>query len=124
MAKITGRAFVRLGGTLLETKSGGTLNPGGFERTPHNGDSGYLGHSEKPVNSELELTMAHLPTSSLKAIANGEPAEITFETDNGAVFTIREAVCQNPPVLNAGEGEYSVTFFGHPAEEQTGGASG
>jgi hypothetical protein len=109
---ILGHAVIRVNGTEIKSKSGATLNPGGFQRTPHNGAGKSWGYSRKWVNPSLECVIAADEDVDVIEINAIEEASITFEGDNGLSYLITKAAPQDPAPLNEDSGDIKVTFIG------------
>lgn len=118
MAKIFGRAFIRVNGATLASMPGsGKIDPGGVERSPVVGDSGFLGYTEKPVHGEVECDIAVDANTDIGALNKTTDASITFECDSGQVFVMRNASLATPVKAQSGDGKASVKFIGSPAEQ-------
>lgn len=104
MSQVTGRVYISLSGIgRIRSKEGAKLNTGGIEREAAISDAGVDGFSEKVVAPSVDCTIHHtadIRLSQLQAFADGT---LTFETDTGRVFTLRNAWCAKPPELNKGE---------------------
>ncbi len=118
MSQITGRAFIKHNGKLLRSKAGAKLNLGGVQRNTVKGDTGVHGFSEETAEPSIECTISHGADTSLSELADITDASITFETDTGKVYILRNAWVESPPELTAGEGEVPLRFVGISCEEQ------
>ncbi len=113
-----GRAFIRVNGVSVASLPGtAKLSPGGLERTPVTGDHGYLGHTAKPVHSEVECDIAVDANTDIQALNDTEDATITFECDSGQVYIVRNAASATPAAMQSGDGKASLKFIGAPAEK-------
>lgn len=117
--QLTGRAFIKLNGNLLRSKEGAKLNLGGVNRPPVTGDTGVHGYTERPVAPWIECTISHGADTNLQELADFRDGSVSFETDTGKSYVLREAWCENPPELTTGEGEVTLRFSGMSAEEVT-----
>ncbi|EYC52890.1 hypothetical protein AZ34_11865 [Hylemonella gracilis str. Niagara R] len=118
--KLLGRAFVRVNGNTLASLPGtAKLRIGGMARTPINGDSGYLGYTEKFVNSEISLEYAVDELTDPIALNDVKDAVVTFEADTGQVWVIRNATASGAEdnEVSSGEGKATIKFFGDAAQQ-------
>jgi hypothetical protein len=116
--QIFGRAFIRIDGVTQPTLPGSSkLNPGGFERTPINGDAGYLGQTEKLVNAEVECDIAVDADTDIIGLNATKNAVVTFQCDTGQIYIVRNASLATPVSLQSGDGKASLKFIGSPAED-------
>lgn len=116
--QLFGRAFIRVNGQTIASLPGSSkLNPGGVERSPVNGDFGFLGFSEKPVNAEVECDIAVDSTTDIVALNRTIDATITFEADTGQVWVMRNAALAAPVSLQSGDGKASIKFIGSAVEQ-------
>jgi hypothetical protein len=110
--KATGRVKVKIDGELLRSKPGASIQIGGVKRTPVPLDVGF-DHKEEPVPAEVKCTLSHVGATDLRAIRAFENGTVTYETDNGPVYTVPNAYCADMGELK--DGEVEVTFGGDPA---------
>lgn len=103
MAQVTGRVFVNVNGARIRSKPGAKLNMGGTERTAEVSDAGVDGYSEKIVPPRVECQVNHTADVNLDDFRNFRTGTVTFETDTGSVFTLRDAWCAKPPELTGGD---------------------
>jgi len=115
--QITGRVRVSVSGNLLRSKSGAKLNIGGVERTPVDGDSGPHGFTEKTMVPFIECVISHTSDTDLEELKNMTDESITFETDTGKSYVLRNAWLENVIELAGGDGEVSLKFSGMSAEQ-------
>lgn len=113
MAKLSGNATVRLDGLSLRMKDA-EIDLGGFDRESKFADSKRVGYTEKPVASMVKGTIIHGTDTDLFKVRDAVSVTITFVTDTGVTYTVRDAACSKPPVLKS-EGEADVEFGGEPA---------
>lgn len=118
--KVTGTAFIKANGKLLRSEKGGRLiGFAGVEREAKIYAGGIAGYSENPVAPRIECRLLHMADTSLEEIRAIVDATITFETDGGRTYVLRNAWCSNAIDIDAGEGMVDVTFTGISAEEMT-----
>lgn len=115
-AKRLGKATIKIGGLTLETMPGATLDPGGIMRETQVGANEVLGATEKPKQSRVECTV------SIRAGINASDLQkafvsLLFAGDTGQVWSIGNAWCIEPPVIDSGNGTAKLTYEGIPAEE-------
>jgi len=102
---------------VIRSKPGATLDFGGVKRDPVEDDQGVAGYTETPVAPSVDATFVHKGGISIKALADIVQEDISFETDTGSHFVVREAWCTEPPQLSAGE--IKVKFVGTLCDEVT-----
>lgn len=110
MSQQTGRVVISISGQRYRSKEGATLDTGGKVREPALSDSGVDGFVERIVNPTVDFTLNHNPNISLTALQAMTNETLTFETDTGVIFTIREAWCAQAPKMT--KGEVSLQFAG------------
>jgi hypothetical protein len=115
MGHLTGRAFITVAGRRLASKEGAKLGLGNMERTGVLGDAGVLGYQEKPSIPYVECTIVHDAGTSLTEFANMIDVVVSFDTDTGKSFVIRNA--WNAKVLEMDKGEVALRFEGMSCEE-------
>lgn len=108
MAQVTGKVYITIGGQRLRSKEGAKLNMGGIEREPAISDSGVDGYMEKFVVAQVDCTIHHTSEVSLQALQAFRDNTLTFETDTGKVFSLKDAWCAKPPEMT--KGEVSLVF--------------
>lgn len=119
MGQVLGRAFIKAGGELLRTESGAKIDLGGIVRTAVMGAAGVHGYAEKIKEATLECEVVLAAGDSLEKFRKMTDITVTFECDSGQVYVIRNAWCQDPPVITEGEGgKIPLKFIGPQAEEQ------
>lgn len=115
MGQLTGRAFVVVGGRRLKSKEGAKLGMGNLERTADLGDQGVLGYVEKPSVPYVECTIRHDADTSLTELANLVDVTVSFDTDTGRSFVLRNAWNAKP--IEMDKGEVALRFEGMSCEE-------
>lgn len=113
--QVTGRVFVAVNGNRLTSKPGAKLTFGGVEREGVAGDSGVHGYMEKTSIPAIDCTISHKGDTSLTDLRNITDASLTFQTDTGHTFLVRNAWCAN--ALELTNGEVTLKFEGVTCEE-------
>lgn len=103
MTQVAGKAYITINGKRLRSKEGAKLNTGGIERDPAVSDSGVDGYTEKVATPQVDCTINYTSDISLQEIQNFKDGTLTFETDIGKIFTLKDAWCAKPPELTKGE---------------------
>lgn len=103
MAQVSGRVFISVNGTRLRSKEGAKLNTGGIEREAVTSDSGVDGYTEKFSAPQVDCTISLTTDVSLASLQALTGMTLTFETDIGKIFTLRDAWCAKAPELSKGE---------------------
>ena len=115
MGQNTGRAFVTVAGKRLATKEGAKLNTGSPERTGEIGDIGVLGYTEKDTIPFVECTIKHSADTSLSELSAMVDVVISFDTDTGRSFVLRNGWCAKS--LEMDKGDVAVRFEAMSCEE-------
>ena len=116
--QITGRAFIKSNGTLLRSMAGAKLRLGNIERSTVKADTGVVGYTEAPGEPGVDCTLSHAADTSMEALAAIKDASITFETDTGKTYILRNAWLANGLELTANEnGDLPLVFNGLTCEE-------
>ena len=123
MSQLTGIAFIKIDGELVQSKPGAKIKLGGFKRTPQVGHKVY-GFTEAVDPAEVELTLVHSAATPTEDFRNKTAAVIIFETDTGITYQVNNAFIMETPELTDGEGELTLKFAGDPAEDSGGGLLG
>lgn len=115
--QVTGRVFVKVNGKLLRSKEGAKLvGYAGRERTAIVGNEVH-GYAEKVVAPSIECVISDKRDTSLEELAAVSDATVTFETDTGKTYILRNAWVSNAIDLTGGEGEVELVFMGAGCEE-------
>ncbi len=119
MAKITGKAIIRVDGTELRTadKGAATLDLGGEKREAKVGAGKTWGYNEETMPVELTCKVYHTADTSLKKLGAITSATISFECDSGPRFVLREAFSLDTPKLDAKTGEVEMKFSAVSCDE-------
>ena len=115
MSQVFGRAFITVAGKRYNTKEGASLKFGGVSREAVVGDAGVAGYQEKIEAPQVDCTIIHTATISLKEIQGIKDATISFDTDNGKSFVITDAF--NGPAPELSRDGIKATFYGSQCEE-------
>lgn len=116
----TGRVKISVNGKTLRSKKGATITFGGYTRTPIVVDSGEVLYSEEKGHAEVECTVTHTFDTDVTEMADFANATLTFETDTGRVYMIKNAFTMESPKLTGGEGDLTLHMAGSRAEDTTG----
>lgn len=118
MTMLTGRAFIDVPGFgRLSTNPGASLNIGGVNRGEVVSDQQVEGYRETLVAPEISFTINHKQGFSLKQLGELKNVNVTFQTDSGTTWVLREAWVMDPPSMSGGE--VQVTMKGKSADEVT-----
>lgn len=116
--KILGKARISLNGKTYDTKKGASLDPGGDIAESHTSSRRVAGYSEKVMPSKLECKIPKIAGVSVSELRGLRNATITFDGDDGKIFTVPAAWTVEPaPKFDDQSGEISLTMEGEPAEE-------
>jgi len=117
MARVLGRATIKVNGVTLQSKPGATLNPGGIQRDPVIGSRTIHGATEQLTAPQLTVRITQSRDATLKQIQAIEEATILFEGDDGVSYVLDKAFSSAVPTLNETAGEISATFSAISCEE-------
>lgn len=112
MADILGEVTIRVNGKELKTKTGSTLNPGGFTRTQHTGGGKVRGVSKRYTAPSIETVIAAAEDVDVMEINAIENAALVWEGDNGVSYMMTGSAVAEPATLREESGDIAVTFFG------------
>lgn len=115
MSKLTGRAFITAAGKRLASKEGAEIDIGAVERKGELGDVGVLGYTEKPTIPYVECTLHHNADTSLQEYADMVDVTVSFDTDSGRSFVLRNA--WRAGNIKMSKGEVKLRFEGMSCEE-------
>ena len=110
MGQLSGNAIVRMDGKSLRVKDA-EIELGGFERESKMADMKRVGFTKKPMPGLIKGTIIHGKDTPLRAIAAAEAVTISFTTDTGDAFVLRDACCTKVVKLKS-DGEAEVEFEG------------
>lgn len=117
MAKVFGRATIKVNGKLLDSNKGASLDVGGVKRTSKMTSRGRAGSSEEQMASKIECSIPMKTDVSLKQLQALTDVTILFETDVGKLYTVAHADCMDPPVIDDQNGDAKLVFEGDEAQE-------
>lgn len=118
MAKLIGRAVIKMNGKEIKTLPGAKLNPGGKKRTMHAGSNEVLGHSEELVIPFISGEYVVGKDTPVQEINDAENVVVLFISDIGRTWTLTGAVLEEPGDITAKEGgSVPFKFFGMACEE-------
>jgi hypothetical protein len=121
MAKVFGKATVKVDGGVLLIDNGAKLNLGGVTRKTVKGTEVH-GYAEEAMESSVEVAMTVTPQTSLQALADIDDASVTFEADTGQVYILNHAWLEAPPEMTGGDGgKVPLKFVALACEEMVGG---
>lgn len=103
MGQNTGRAFITVAGKRLASKENAKLGTGSPDRTGEVGDTGVLGYTEKDTIPYVECTIKHNANTSMSEISAIVDATISFDTDTGRSYVLRNAWCAKSLELSGGD---------------------
>lgn len=118
MSKLPGRATVRVDGVFYDSLPGASITPGGVQNTDLAGMWG-IHHSEALIPAVMSASFPVKPGMSVATFQGKSGVEVTFVTDTGLTYIMRDAFVTNVialPVGNGG-GAIPVEFKSNPAEE-------
>lgn len=117
MSQRLGKARIKVGGGLVDSLPGATLDLGGNTRNPVIGSNKVLGYAETPKEARLECQVSMGKGTSMQAFDTTDTT-ITFEADTGQVYSLANAWLVEPPKLTASEGgPISLVYAAERAEE-------
>lgn len=117
MAKVFGRASIKVDGKLLDSMKGATLDMGGTKRTAKVTSKRVAGFTEETMQSKVECAIPLTAGVSLSDLQKVSDATINFETDSGQRYTVAHAFLTDPPTTGDSDGEVKLVFEGEPAQE-------
>ena len=106
----TGRVSVDMDGTVLRSKPGAKLSPGGVKRNHAVDDQLGVYHQEEYTPAMIECTLVHVSDTDLVAIRNFKNGTVRYKTDTGKVYEVTNADCAEVGDLQ--NGELPVKFGG------------
>lgn len=115
--QVVGQARIKADGDTLDTDGDSTLELGGPKRDPVTGDFQAGAFSQKTEPSKLTTKILVKEGTSLTALREIDNATITFQTDVGHTYIIRNAYVAEVISLSTSDGKADVVFQGPPAEE-------
>lgn len=118
MSKISGRATVRIDGTFYDSLPGASITPGGIQNTDQAG-MWEVHHSEALIPAVMSASFPAKEGVSVASFQGKSGVEVTFVTDTGQTYIMRDAFVTNVVSLpvGGGGGYFPVEFKSNPAEE-------
>ena len=115
--KSLGIVKIKIGGALLNSKPGATLDPGGPVRSAVESDQpGFFSETRRPARIECDLVVDS--AFSADTLRRADDFTATFEADTGQVWVINQAYVVEPPVITGGNnGGAKLSIEGPPAQE-------
>lgn len=113
--QVTGRVATTVKGKRLASKEGATLKFSDFSREGVTGDAGVIGFSEKTEIPEISCVVAHTAETRLADFLAIKDETISFDTDTGTSYVLRNAWCSGG--IELAKGEVKLTFQGIKCEE-------
>lgn len=116
--KIHGQATIRIDGTVIESDDDATLKPGGIKNNPRMIGQKFH-HNQTTIPAMVTCKVGVSADVSLRKLQELTGVEITFESDTGKTWIVRNAVQTAELELTGGEqgGTVQLEFYGEPAEE-------
>jgi hypothetical protein len=117
MAKIHGRATIRINGTVYESEDDASLAPGGLKNTAKMvGEKSY--HTQTKTLSKVVCKVPVTGSVNVRDLQEMSDVEVIFESDTGATYLIRSASQTAEVELKGGDsgGTVELSFEGDPAE--------
>ena len=96
---------------------GGTLEPGGFNRSKKITDVGIAGYTEEPVAPKVSFKIAKRKNDglSVRTLSDLTDVNVTVTSDDGTVFLVRNCVTTKPAALS--DGDIDIEMEGDSVEE-------
>ncbi|VXC68578.1 conserved hypothetical protein [Pseudomonas sp. 8Z] len=119
MARMFGKAYIRVDGQTLRTLKGASLEAGGEDRQPVVGSNEVHGFSGSitpaTIDCEVAIAAGDDPVGLHNRIVD---ATVTFECDSGQTYSVRQAFSSVPPKMTEGGdgGKVPIKLIGQPAE--------
>lgn len=117
MSKIHGQATIRIDGQVFESEDDASLKVGGKKNTGRMIGQKF-NHSQTVIPSEITCKVPVTSELDVKTLQEATGVEVTFESDVGRTYIIRDAVQENELTFTGGDGNGTVElmFKGAPAE--------
>lgn len=115
-----GKAFIKMDGNALESLPGASFEMGGVNRNTVIGGNKVLGYSEEPVPAKVECQISLAKGIKLEEFRQATDVVVTFATDTGQTYQLKNAWLAEPPKSTQGEGgPVDLIFNAEKAEELT-----
>ncbi|PXW78990.1 tail tube protein [Blastomonas natatoria] len=115
--KVVGQATITVDGERWPTDGQSTLDIGGVTRNSVIGDYDAGSFNETPRPSQLNCSLLVKQGRSLAQIRAIDNATVSFKTDTGQTYVIRNAYVSEAATLTSNDGKAAVVMMGPPAEE-------
>lgn len=117
MPKSIGVVKIKIDGTLLHSKPGASIDPGGPVRTAVESDQpGYFSETRKFSRIECELVVDK--DFSAETLRQADDITATFEADTGQVWVVNHGyVVEAPTITGGNNGGAPLVIEGPPAQE-------
>lgn len=118
MAKMFGRARVRVDGAELKIDEGASLDIGGVQRNTVKGVDVY-GYSEEAMPAEVDCDVYVDANTDLDYLESISDATVMFECDSGQKYVLAHAWSETPPKATAANngGKVPMKFVAPKAEK-------
>ena len=116
-SKVLSVLGIVIDGTTELSQMDATLDPGGVERTPVEGNGVIIGYREAPKPSVLEFSLSITSAFSADIFRNMTSSQVHCQCDTGQSYVINGAWCAKPPPIGQKEGTAKITINGPAAEE-------
>lgn len=118
MPHIHGQATIRIDGTVIESEDNASLMVGGLQNNTRM-IGRKVAHNQSTIPASVKCKVAVSAGTSLRALQELSGVEITFESDMGRTWIIRDAAQTAALELSGGAegGTVELEFKGNPAEE-------
>jgi len=116
MAKISGKATIRVDGVELKTENGAKLSPGGINRNPeaHGGNTYFTEEDVVPV---LECNVLHDKDMDAIFLSGITGATVMFEADTGQTYVMRDAFTTEPVPVDTNSGKSALKMSGETVDK-------
>ena len=115
MAKMTGLCFIDINGSRIRSKPDAKFSPGGPIKEAVMDVNGHCGQAVTEIKAaEVKFTIPHGNDVDVVALQQLDDVPVTFQTDSGQTYLIRNAGVTEAIELSGKDIE--VTMSGAPAE--------
>lgn len=116
--KIHGQATIRINGQVIESEDDAALKPGGLKNNGRMIGQKFH-HNQTTIPATVTCKVPVGGSTSIRDLQALSGVEITFESDTGRTWIVRNAVQTAELELTGGEqgGTVQLEFAGEPAEE-------
>jgi len=117
MAKLLGKARIRINGKTYDTMKGASLDIGGDVAVTKTSAHKVAGYSDEMRPSRLECKIPAGGDVSLDELRKIRDASYVWEGDNGKIYTVPKSWTADTVKQTDSDGEISLVLEGEPAEE-------